>query len=621
MKGVSMDEFEDIDINEPLDNYNANGRDNRDNSTSSNEKESSGWDHVEVSETQCDLGLGTDEIVAPVIRVTHVPDHIVPIHYNLGRSLDDLRQSTPPQNSPLSRSPLCPSSPAVSDVSSLGKYSEDEEDNGQGLEDKGDVAFAEDYNMDFIQCKTVEIDLNAPALPLPRHTTAVVREPAVHSKVPGQTRSQHLSLAHQSGMIKSHSSPTLNDVGCFGFKTEDYLRNCGRMVQEARQREKLKDFRGANELLKAAVEILIAGVQDDPDPVRREGVRRRTSEYLQIADTFAARYRQQVSNKKPTVVDKSELAKYTVCSVMDKVVLVQGPGRTLKVLKSLRKPLHCNVSGHTLVVQAPFMVSLYKCCMSQDTVYLLLQRIEGLELLEYIKRFEISSSLPLTLTPTARKDDSPVLDARFYNSDPLQIESLESEEPATNDVTSPTICYPKPGSAHKPGSVPIELIRKWSAQLVVCLSNLHKQGLVYGDLHPKNIMIDDFSNICITYITQLPGLHHRASSHAIEEMYVAPEVLSGLHPVTQASDWWSLGAVIFTLLTGHPISAYFPYPALRYCQVRLPSELQSGASTLVSGLLRYMPTERLGAGALGSEEIRSHSFFSNVQWDKIEARL
>ena len=47
------------------------------------------------------------------------------------------------------------------------------------------------------------------------------------------------------------------------------------------------------------------------------------------------------------------------------------------MLKSLRKPLHCNVSGHTLVVQAPFMVGLYKCCMSQDTVYLLLQVISA----------------------------------------------------------------------------------------------------------------------------------------------------------------------------------------------------------------------------------------------------
>lgn len=46
----------------------------------------------------------------------------------------------------------------MSDVSS-GKYSEDEEDTGQGLEDKGDAAFAEDYNLDYIQCKTVEVNI------------------------------------------------------------------------------------------------------------------------------------------------------------------------------------------------------------------------------------------------------------------------------------------------------------------------------------------------------------------------------------------------------------------------------------------------------------------------------
>ena len=44
------------------------------------------------------------------------------------------------------------------------------------------------------------------------------------------------------------------------------------------------------------------------------------------------RYRQQVSNKKPTVVDKSELAKYTVCSVMDKVRPPNTAPQSLKLL-------------------------------------------------------------------------------------------------------------------------------------------------------------------------------------------------------------------------------------------------------------------------------------------------
>ena len=36
------------------------------------------------------------------------------------------------------------------------------------------------------------------------------------------------------------------------------------------------------------------------------------------------------------------------------------------------------------------------------------------------------------------------------------------------------------------------------------------------------------------------------------------------------------------------------------------------------GLLKYNPAERLGAGVMGSEEIRSHIYFSSVKWETLE---
>ena len=37
-----------------------------------------------------------------------------------------------------------------------------------------------------------------------------------------------------------------------------------------------------------------------------------------------------------------------------------------------------------------------------------------------------------------------------------------------------------------------------------------------------------------------------------------------------------------------------------------------------SGLLKYNPAERLGAGMMGSEEIRSHIYFSSIKWETLE---
>ena len=37
----------------------------------------------------------------------------------------------------------------------------------------------------------------------------------------------------------------------------------------------------------------------------------------------------------------------------------------------------------------------------------------------------------------------------------------------------------------------------------------------------------------------------------------------GLHAVTPAADWWSLGAVLFYLMSGHTLSHFYPYHAIR----------------------------------------------------------
>ena len=170
---------------------------------------------------------------------------------------------------------------------------------------KTDIAFAEDTDMPFEinpgVLPTFEIDLNdiedtssepgisnsnhsatnhsatnhsASSYGASSHSTVNVRRNSEMRQKLAPTQPKpvsNLTLRHV-GMTKSHSSPSLMEIGCFGFRGEDYYRNCAHIVAEARQREKLKDFRGANEMLKAAVEILIAGVQHDPDPMRREGL-------------------------------------------------------------------------------------------------------------------------------------------------------------------------------------------------------------------------------------------------------------------------------------------------------------------------------------------------------------
>ena len=149
-----------------------------------------------------------------------------------------------------------------------------------------DIAFAEDSGLSYdipLAAPTFDIDLSddqPTTFFTPNNQTAVSsvnsqecrRTSEMREKLkPKQLKqTSHLTLKH-TGIPKSHSSPALNEMGCFGFKGEDYYRNCAFIVAEAKEREKLRDYKGANEMLHNAVEILIAGVQHDPDPMRREG--------------------------------------------------------------------------------------------------------------------------------------------------------------------------------------------------------------------------------------------------------------------------------------------------------------------------------------------------------------
>ncbi|KAG5277546.1 hypothetical protein AALO_G00118850 [Alosa alosa] len=96
-------------------------------------------------------------------------------------------------------------------------------------------------------------------------------------------------------------------------------------------------------------------------------------------------------------------------------------------------------------------------------------------------------------------------------------------------------------------------------------------------------------------------------------MYCAPEV-GGIGEETVACDWWSLGAILFELLTGKSLHQCHPAGISRHTFLSIPEFVSEEARSLLQQLLQYNPAERLGAGGSGAEDIKSHPFFSCVTW-------
>eukprot|EP00344_Euplotes_crassus_P002090 CAMPEP_0197010444 /NCGR_PEP_ID=MMETSP1380-20130617/54308_1 /TAXON_ID=5936 /ORGANISM="Euplotes crassus, Strain CT5" /LENGTH=371 /DNA_ID=CAMNT_0042432365 /DNA_START=56 /DNA_END=1172 /DNA_ORIENTATION=+ len=166
-----------------------------------------------------------------------------------------------------------------------------------------------------------------------------------------------------------------------------------------------------------------------------------------------------------------------------------------------------------------------------------------------------------------------------------------------------------------------ERARFYAAEMVLALGHLHDNEIVYRDLKPQNIVIDNEGHVKLTDLDSRRRISSRIKNNTIcgTMKYIAPETISG-EKYTYTIDWWSLGIILYRMLTGklpHPtsINKRIPYYIINY-NLPFKSELLSKpAYDLITKLCVRKPEHRLGAG--GVNEIKAHPFFKEIDWEKL----
>eukprot|EP00249_Psilotum_nudum_P023381 c28852_g1_i3 orf=777-4040(+) len=193
--------------------------------------------------------------------------------------------------------------------------------------------------------------------------------------------------------------------------------------------------------------------------------------------------------------------------------------------------------------------------------------------------------------------------------------------------------------------------RFYVAEVVIALEYLHLQGVIYRDLKPENVLVQEDGHILLTdfdlslltscipkliipirergkcrrRIQQQPLFIAEpvtaSNSFVGTEEYIAPEIITGSGH-SSAVDWWSVGILLYELLYGHtPFrgkNRQRTFANILHKDLTFPSSIpvSLAARQLINRLLHRDPSNRIGSHR-GANEIKVHPFFHNIDWDLI----
>ncbi|KAL8504946.1 hypothetical protein ACS0TY_016229 [Phlomoides rotata] len=170
-----------------------------------------------------------------------------------------------------------------------------------------------------------------------------------------------------------------------------------------------------------------------------------------------------------------------------------------------------------------------------------------------------------------------------------------------------------------------DLARIYTAEIVSSVSHLHANGIMHRDLKPENVLLDADGHAKLTDFGLAKEWEENARSTSIcgTAEYMSPEIILG-NGHDKAADWWSVGILLFEMLTGKPPFIGGNREKIQRKivkdKLKLPAYLTPEAHSLLKGLLQKEPDRRLGSGAKGSDEIKNHKWFKLINWKKLEAR-
>lgn len=166
----------------------------------------------------------------------------------------------------------------------------------------------------------------------------------------------------------------------------------------------------------------------------------------------------------------------------------------------------------------------------------------------------------------------------------------------------------------------------YAAEITLGLQHIHSRNMVYRDLKPANILLDQHGHCRISDMGLVRDLHRSLpTSECGTRGYMAPEVMQKNMAYGRGADWFSLGCTVLEMLTktrpfapkGEDDNVCARTLKGEFSWEGYDAKISLGGQAFVKALLEPNPDKRLGSRSKGRSDpnaVKSHPWFADMDW-------
>jgi serine/threonine protein kinase len=228
-------------------------------------------------------------------------------------------------------------------------------------------------------------------------------------------------------------------------------------------------------------------------------------------------------------------------------------------------------------VSHPNLVTLYELSSDDQQWFFTMELVDGVNFLWYVR----GETYPAESGPTSAVSAPTGSDLRAFFEQPQD--------------------EPRPPEGGPAGTLNLGRLRAALPQLAEGVLALHAAGKLHRDIKPSNVLVTREGRVVLLdfgLVAEIAPEHTHTLDAVGTPAYMSPEQAAGL-PLTQASDWYNVGSLLFQALTGH---LPFAGPALEVMRRKqdtdpprprdLSPDVPADLDALCFALLRRDPARR-----------------------------